>query len=148
MIKQPGVSVGRLGKGSRVWGLTAWLFSQPPSHVLSLAALGRTVQERDSLALGLGVWRPFLRGAFFGPAVPAGCVGSWVKDTAGTGSRRGGRLGAEGNSKVSCPGGAVWWHSGQRTLQLGSIPLELGELRTCCFQARGLSPLTICFSLL
>uniref|UniRef100_A0A8I5ZPZ1 Hyperpolarization activated cyclic nucleotide-gated potassium channel 4 n=1 Tax=Rattus norvegicus TaxID=10116 RepID=A0A8I5ZPZ1_RAT len=39
-------------------------------HPYSDFSLGRTVQERRSLVLG--VWRPFLRGAFFGPAVPAG----------------------------------------------------------------------------
>lgn len=89
MHKLSGIRVGSLRKGRRVWGLTAWLFFQPHSRVLFLAALGRTVQERGSLILGQGVWRPFLRGAFLGPAVPAGYVGSWVKDTAGTGSREG-----------------------------------------------------------
>lgn len=36
------------------------------SHVLSLAALDRTVQEGGRLVLGLGIWRPFLRRAFLG----------------------------------------------------------------------------------
>lgn len=75
------------------------------------------------------------KGAFLGPAVPASSVGSWLKGTAGLGSRRGGRLGAEGNSKVSCLGGAVGWHSGQRTLQLCSVP-HLTRLEQCSHEYR------------
>lgn len=133
-------------------GLALFSVSLPCTFPCSL---GRTVQERRSLVLG--VWRPFLRGAFFGPAVPAGYVGSWVKDTAGTGSREGRAPWCRGEFQGELPGWCclvAQWAADSPAVQYS--PVEPVELRTCrlhryrCLEthwARGLSPLTTGFSL-
>lgn len=118
---------------------------------------GRTVQGKAQLGSGSGSLEVLSKGSLLGPAVPAGCVGSWVKDTAGTGSREGRAPWCRGEFQSELPGWCwlvAQWAADSPTGQYSS--LELVELRICCLResmclephgARGLSPLTIQFPL-
>lgn len=141
-------------KGRRAWGLAAWFSSQPHPYVLPPAALGRTVQGKAQPGSGSGSLEVLSKGSLLGPAVPAGCVGSWVKDTAGTGSREGRAPWCRGEFQSELP--RVVLSGGTVGSGLSNWAVFLTRLRICCLResmclephrARGLSPLTIQFPL-
>lgn len=114
-------------KGRRAWGLAAWFSSQPHPYVLPPAALGRTVQGKAQPGSGSGSLEVLSKGSLLGPAVPAGCVGSWVKDTAGTGSREGRAPWCRGEFQSELPGWCclvAQWAADSPTGQYSSLDLE------------------------